>query len=81
MEVFQHIYMIILEESKLDMQDWRWALRSFLRPEKVLLYSTGKSTEIPSSKKGMIDPRFMRVRFSGYMIRRPIYRGFDSEDL
>lgn len=80
MEVFQHIYMTNLEESKLDMQDWRWALRSFLRPKKVLLYSTGKSTGVTSLKEGMIDPWCLRVRFSGYMIRRPIYGGSNPED-
>ncbi|KAM0194887.1 hypothetical protein ACHAPC_000701 [Botrytis cinerea] len=62
------------------MQDWRWALRSFLRPKKVLLYSTGKSTGVTSLKEGMIDPWCLRVRFSGYMIRRRIYGGSNPED-
>ncbi|TGO28557.1 hypothetical protein BPAE_0026g00470 [Botrytis paeoniae] len=56
---------MFLEESKLDMQGWRWALESFLHPEKVLLYSTGKLTGTPSLQKGKIEPG---VYESGFLV-------------
>ncbi|KAI9641931.1 hypothetical protein NHQ30_009800 [Ciborinia camelliae] len=62
-------HVIFLEESKLEMQGWRWALKSFLQPEKVLLYSTGKFVRTTSLQKGKIDPRGLRVQFSGYRIK------------
>ncbi|TGO44957.1 hypothetical protein BCON_0439g00040 [Botryotinia convoluta] len=66
---------MFLEESKLDMQDWRWALKSFLHPKRVLLYGSFEFTGIPSLQKEMIDLRGLRAWFSGYGIK---IRSFDD---
>lgn len=68
-------HVIFLEESKIEIPGWRWALKSFLHPEKVLLNSVGKFVRTTSVQKGIIDPRGhgLRVQFPGYRIKCRIY--------
>jgi hypothetical protein len=59
---------IFLEETKLSTPGWRWALKSLLHSESVLMKPINRFMTEPGYKRGSIVPGGLKVTYPGYRI-------------